>query len=233
MSDELPPIDESLRALVDAERGAAKAPAPGKTRVKARLDALTAPVPGGGGGGGAGAAGSALGRLAAVFAAGAIAGGAVVYALVPPQIVERVVQVERPAAPLPSGTALASSPLVQRSALPPSSAAPPEAEDAAAPVAIISARPPGDSLAAERALLDPARTALGRGDGASALAAAAKHEVAFRGGALAEEREAIAVQALVQVKRKEEARARGERFLVRYPGSVLAPAVKAALEAAQ
>lgn len=230
MSDELPPIDESLRALVDAERGAAKAPAPGKTRVKARLDALTAPVPGGGGGGGAGAAGSALGRLAAVFAAGAIAGGAVVYALVPPQIVERVVQVERPAAPLPSGTALASSPLVQRSAEPP---IPPEAEDAAAPVAIISARPHGDSLAAERALLDPARTALGRGDGASALAAAAKHEVAFRGGALAEEREAIAVQALVQVKRKEEARARGERFLVRYPGSVLAPAVKAALEAAQ
>ncbi len=230
MSDELPPIDESLRALVDAERGAAKAPAPGKTRVKARLDALTAPVPGGGGGGGAGAAGSALGRLAAVFAAGAIAGGAVVYALVPPQVVERVVQVERPAAPLPSAAALASSPLVQRSALPP---IPPEAEDAAAPVAIISARPPGDSLAAERALLDPARTALGRGDGASALAAAAKHEVAFRGGALAEEREAIAVQALVQVKRKEEARARGERFLVRYPGSVLAPAVKAALEAAQ
>lgn len=230
MSDELPPIDESLRALVDAERGAAKAPAPGKTRVKARLDALTAPVPGGGGGGGAGAAGAALGRLAAVFAAGAIAGGAVVYALVPPQVVERVVQVERPAAPLPSAAALASSPLVQRSALPP---IPPEAEDAAAPVAIISARPPGDSLAAERALLDPARTALGRGDGASALAAAAKHEVAFRGGALAEEREAIAVQALVQVKRKEEARARGERFLVRYPGSMLAPAVKAALEAAQ
>lgn len=60
-----------------------------------------------------------------------------------------------------------------------------------------------------------------------------KHETAFRSGALAEERETIAVQALVQGKRKEEARARGERFLVRYPGSVLAPTVKAALEAAQ
>ena len=232
MSDDLPPIDETLRALVAAERDAGTTAAPGKARVKARLDALIAPVPGGGGGGGGGAGAaptSALGRLAAVFAAGALVGGAVVYAALPPQIVERVVQVERSALPATAtATGIASSPIVQRAAVAP------QAEDASAPVApVVSARPAADSLAAERALLDPARTALGRGDGASALDAVRKHELAFRSGALAEEREAIAVQALVQLKRREEAAARGERFLVRYPGSVLAPAVRAALEAGQ
>ncbi|HSO40592.1 MAG TPA: hypothetical protein VLT33_49030, partial [Labilithrix sp.] len=170
----------------------------------------------------------ALKRLAAAFAAGTVVGGAIVYAVLPPRIVETVVQIER-AAPLasPSSSPAASAPLVQRSA------APPELDDAAAPVTTpAGARPAGDSLAAERALLDPARTALGRGDGASAMNAARKHEAAFRNGALTEEREAIAVQALVRLGRSEEARLRGERFLVRYPGSVLAPAVKAALEAA-
>ncbi|HSO39378.1 MAG TPA: hypothetical protein VLT33_42920, partial [Labilithrix sp.] len=56
MSDELPPIDEGLRSLVEDERSAGSAPAPGKARVKARLDALLIPPPSGGGGGGEGTA---------------------------------------------------------------------------------------------------------------------------------------------------------------------------------
>ena len=80
-------------------------------------------------------------------------------------------------------------------------------------------------------MLDPARTALGRGDGASALLGVKKHEQRFPKGQLTEEREAIAVQALVALGRGDEARARGERFERTYPNSVLAPAVNAALDA--
>jgi hypothetical protein len=230
MSGEPPPLDETLRALVEVERSVGASPAAGKAMVKARLDALLA-GPGGGGDGGGGAglgAGARLTRLAAAFAAGAVVGGAIVYAALPPRIVERVLQIEPPAqVSLPSPSPSASAPLVQRSAPLPS------VDEAAAPALASASRPSGDSLAAERALLDPARTALGRGDGASALQAVRKHEAGFRNGALAEEREAIAVQALVQLGRKDAARSRGERFLARYPGSVLAPVVKAALEAAQ
>jgi hypothetical protein len=89
-----------------------------------------------------------------------------------------------------------------------------------------------DTVAEERAILDPARTALGRGDGASALDGVKRHEQKFPRGQLTEEREAIAVQALVVLHRGDEARARGGRFLAKYPNSVLAPAVKAALATA-
>jgi hypothetical protein len=59
-----------------------------------------------------------------------------------------------------------------------------------------------------------------------------KHAARFPAGKLTEEREAIAVQALVVLHRTEEARARAARFQQRYPGSVLAPSVAAALETA-
>ena len=74
-----------------------------------------------------------------------------------------------------------------------------------------------------------ARTALARGDGEDALAAVARHEARYPSGALAEEREAIAIQGLLLVKRFDDARARGDRFHRRYPRSILAPAIDAAL----
>jgi hypothetical protein len=86
----------------------------------------------------------------------------------------------------------------------------------------------GADLAAERALLDIARTALGRGDGANALAACDDHARKFPRGALGEEREAIAVQALVLEHRGEDARTRAERFRKTHPRSILLPAVLAA-----
>jgi hypothetical protein len=141
------------------------------------------------------------------------------------QIVERVVPAPAETAVAPAGPS-AYAPQATRAP-----AAPEPSASAASPSPSPSAKP-ADSLAAERALLDPARTALGRGDGTSALDAVRKHEAQFASGKLAEEREAIAVQALVVLRRSEEARARAARFQQRYPGSVLAPSVAAALEAA-
>jgi TolA-binding protein len=91
-----------------------------------------------------------------------------------------------------------------------------------------SARPSNSDLTAERSLLDVARTALGRGDFANALVSADAHQKRFPKGALAEEREALAVQALAGAGRRDEARARAERFAKSFPGSILLPAVEAA-----
>jgi TolA-binding protein len=107
----------------------------------------------------------------------------------------------------------------------------PSASTQTPPFASAAAQRRPDDISEERALLDPARTALGRSDGSSALAGVKKHEQRFPKGQLTEEREAIAIQALVALGRGDEARARGERFKRTYPNSVLAPSVNAALDA--
>jgi hypothetical protein len=223
MSD-LDPLPKDLRALLDeAERS--PGPAPGKARVQARLDA-TLFGPGGGGGGGdagpkpSGGGGlSALGKAAAIFIAGGVAGGAIVLAVVPPRVEVIEKRVEVPAETV-------SHPVTVHPVEVPSASASVSASASAPPP---PSAPVGDTLAAERSVLDPARTALGRGDGASALDAVNRHAARYPSGKLGEEREAIAVQALVQLHRADEARARGARFHARYPGSVLAAAVDAAL----
>jgi len=87
------------------------------------------------------------------------------------------------------------------------------------------------SLAAERRLLDAARAALVGGDTALGMDKLARHTRQFPRGALAEEREALSVDALVAAGRYEEARRRADTFRVRYPGSLFAPSVSAALQA--
>jgi hypothetical protein len=229
---EVDPIAPALHELLAVERGHAAPSAEGKARVAAMLDAMLLGPSGSGGGGGPGAGlptppsvgpVARAARTIAVFVVGAVSGGLLVALLREPRVrvVERVVPAvaeSAAAAPKPDVPA-ETAPLAEPSAgvVPaPSAGAPPRVSD---------------SLAAERALLDPARTALGRGDGASALDAVRKHEARFAKGKLAEEREAIAVQALVIAHRTDEARARAARFQQRYPGSVLAPSVAAALEA--
>jgi outer membrane protein assembly factor BamD (BamD/ComL family) len=87
-------------------------------------------------------------------------------------------------------------------------------------------------LGAEQALLDAARTALAQGHAADALSPLEAHARRFPRGLLAEEREALSVNALVTVGRNDEARRRGTRFLQRYPSSLLRPTVEAAIGAA-
>jgi hypothetical protein len=86
-------------------------------------------------------------------------------------------------------------------------------------------------LAAEQALLDPARAAIARGDGRGALARLALHEHRFANGALAQEREAMTIRALVLAGDRDSARRRADTFQTRYPGSLLWPMITATLDA--
>ncbi|MFO0667370.1 MAG: hypothetical protein U0174_25695 [Polyangiaceae bacterium] len=85
-------------------------------------------------------------------------------------------------------------------------------------------------LAAEQALIDTARSALSRGRGADALAAADDHAKKFPSGRLGEERENIAIQALLGLGRRDEAKRRAERFHRTYPGSLYGGAIDAVLQ---
>src|SRR5690606_6580416 len=125
--------------------------------------------------------------------------------------VERVVEVERApeSPPLPASEAGAKEPVEPR---PASVSAP-------------ARRTRDGDLAAEGQLLDRARSALARGDVDAALAAIAEHARSFGRGQLAEAREALAVQALVEAGRSDEARARAARFHKAFPASAYAPVV--------
>jgi hypothetical protein len=84
------------------------------------------------------------------------------------------------------------------------------------------------TLAAERALIEMARTALARGRAEDALAAL---DLARRkGGQLAEEREALAVIALANLGRRLAACRRARLFFRRHPRSLLSRVVKEAVQ---
>lgn len=86
------------------------------------------------------------------------------------------------------------------------------------------------NVAADEAkLVEMARTALVRGSAADALAACDLHAARHPTGERAEEREALAVQALVKAGRAADARARAERFRKSFPGSIYLGAVNASI----
>ena len=84
-------------------------------------------------------------------------------------------------------------------------------------------------LQAEGELLQKGRTAMVRGDTEGALAAVEEHATRFPRGKLAEEREALKVQALVAEDRAPEARAALGAFQRNYPKSLLGPALQEAV----
>ncbi|MGE0549331.1 MAG: hypothetical protein AB7O24_23155 [Kofleriaceae bacterium] len=71
----------------------------------------------------------------------------------------------------------------------------------------------------EVTLLDTAQRALAMGDLRAALATAARHQQQFPAGSLNEEREAIAIEALIRLGRTAEALPRLDRFRSRFPRS--------------
>jgi hypothetical protein len=89
-----------------------------------------------------------------------------------------------------------------------------------------------DTLAAERMVLDGARSSLVHHDAAGALAALRSHEQAFPRGQLLEERESMRVQALSLAHDYAAARAVGDKFRRHFPRSMFLPAVEQALDAA-
>jgi hypothetical protein len=231
--DDLEPMDADLKALLAIKKTLPDPSPEVRARVFASVAANVALVAGGSGGP------SASGHAARLVSAhpfasvlGALvigaAGGAIVRGSVPTKA--RVVYVDRPAAPplaneAPREVPAAPEPAPTVSAIP-------------SPLATTPARPrrpasdssiEGERLAAERTLLDVARAALSRGEAAKAVEAAERHAQEFPSGALAEEREAIVIRALVQAGRGDEARARAAQFHARFPESIFGRAIDAAL----
>lgn len=161
--------------------------------------------------------GSALGKVAiGLVAAGATVGG-LWLALRP--------EPPKSPAPTPGETATVT---VSGSVEPPPAALPPVETSAAPSVAPLPSAAPraeaGQPTAkrssgiAEDQLLEQARSAL-RSDPQRALSLTRQHQLDFPRGALSQEREVIAIEALRRLGRTEEAARRTERFERLYPQS--------------
>lgn len=234
MSDPPDPLAPELAVLLDAERDARPSEA-ALDRVWSRVEhsASGARSSGGRAPGDGGAWLASHGGLAVALAfalGGAMGAGATVLLRRP---AERLVYVERPPAPVPQATALA----------------PPTEDHAPAVLGAPSAgvlgvghapqrssiarsalpAPVPSSLLAERAILDRARAALAQNDGALAIELTDEHAQRFARPQLREEREAIAIQALVVDGRYEQARERAKEFRAASPDSLFLPAVDASL----
>lgn len=86
---------------------------------------------------------------------------------------------------------------------------------------------PNKSLELEQAQLDVARAALVQSRAAAALEALASHRRQFPKGQLAEERDALEVQALWKAGRDADARAKGAAFRKAHPDSIFGPVIDA------
>lgn len=86
-----------------------------------------------------------------------------------------------------------------------------------------------NSMAAERQLLDAARTALARGEPQAGIASLEKHIKRYPKGTLAEEREALYVRVLAASGNNNAAAARAANFERRFPNSIFIPVVRRAV----
>jgi hypothetical protein len=123
-------------------------------------------------------------------------------------------------------------------AAPPSSPEPdtsiteaPPAPRATAPRSTARRETRATDLAQERALLDAARRSWTEGDATACLTKLDDHARTFGRGQLAEEREALRINALVATGQYDAARDEAAAFSRNHPRSFLAPSVAAALEA--
>ena len=211
MRSTLPP---ELRALFDQERVIPPISASQRARAMARA-ALAAPVaatptP---------FAAVPRPRWIAAAAAGLVVSGAVAAAAY--EIHGRFAP-----APMSQAEAVVRAPKVVAS-VPPSLApavAVPDLPDAPAPTVAAPRPSPAEAARDELHLMRQACAAVARGDFAVALSSIAEHTRLFKNGRLVEEREALRVKALVGLGRPE-ARHAAAAFRVRFPRSVLLPAV--------
>jgi hypothetical protein len=148
--------------------------------------------------------------------------GAALYAGLTKPPPPRIVYVDRPVAPPPALTT-APSPA-------PSIGTPQESPLGAASVPHSStAKSHASQLSAERLILDEARAAIVQGDPRRGLDRLERHRRLFPNPLLAEERDALQVQALVKAGRYDEAKASAEAFRKRTPESIFLPMVEAAI----
>jgi hypothetical protein len=174
----------------------------------------------------------ALALAAGIWLFGGVAGVALYGALWPQQV--RVVYVDRAvppfALPKPANEPEKAAPSVPSAAAvaAPSSAA---RHGSASAATSGSVRAPESELSRERALLDLARENAAHGEPALVLEQVERHRQQFPKGRLGEEREALAIRALLALGHTEQARARAELFHATYPSSFLTPVIEAALSA--
>jgi hypothetical protein len=158
--------------------------------------------------------------------AGGVSGGALHAVLAPEKV--RVVYVDRPvmerSTSVNAASSAVSAPVTAATANPESPLAVDQVERERTPSS-------DSSWSKERALLDAARRALAAGEPQACLAELGKHAGAFPSGKLAEEREAMTINALVGVGRYAQAREKAAIFSRRYPRSFLMPSVEAAISA--
>lgn len=247
---ELDPLDTELRALWALEGGAYSEDTSARDAVLRRIQAaiVLAPLAAGvagsaaaavsGASAAAGAAGAkanlalALGwKGAALVAVLAFGGGVAVSEARYGRSKPAVSADPKPAAPTSQERTVAP-------VLPPAPSLPepfatsiPEVVPAgAASTPHATAAPPSVSdVNEERALIDTARSALARGLAEGALAATEQHASRFPRGRLAEEREALAVQALSLAGDRTAAEARATRFRRSFPSSIFRSAVDRAV----
>lgn len=175
--------------------------------------------------------GSSLLKLALPLVASAIVGGGVGAAVkheVAP-VRERIVYVDRPAAVVAPSS---SSPSLPSPSSAPDRALRVDELPMTGPVtasSVATPTAPSARLAAERLLLDSARSAFASGDYEKALVLLRHHAERHPGGVLVEEREALTIRSLAALGRKGEAETRARAFVARYPESIMRPAVEAAV----
>ena len=241
--NELDPLPDDLRELLDAERELDAPASATRERLLSRLSPLIgvplgappAVDPGASGGGAASSAAESIARggLSAKLLVPALctllgaAGGAATHAYLSraaepasPPAAHSVPRAPASAAPAASAPALASEPA---RALEPETARAPSAPNAA-PRAEPAAS--GASLRAERLLLESATAALMRGNTASAMVSLKKHARLYPRGALAEEREVLWVRALRAQGQDKAAEERASQFERTFPKSLQQDAVR-------
>lgn len=158
---------------------------------------------------------------------GAAAGVAGHAAFTPEKI--RTIYVERV---VPAASPAVAAANVESLPLEPEQAVANVAQRAVKAATSASAEPRVESaLTRERAVLDPSRAALAAGEPSRALEQVKRHAREFPSGILSEEREAIAINALVGLGSYAQATKRAAAFRVRYPRSLMTHSVDAAMAA--
>ena len=158
-----------------------------------------------------------------MFLTGALTGGLIHAQLAAPVIVRELVTAPAPVVAPP----LVPAPMEPEPMRPePTTPLKPVIVKRAAPTPIAPAQ---TGLERERRLLEPARTALTRGMATQALTLLEQHGQEFPSGELAEEREALGVQALAVSGSMDAARARARAFAARFPDSLFLPVVERAI----
>lgn len=237
----LPPLADDVEALLREERVIPPSPPGLVDEVWRGLSGAVAPVPVPGAapsaaaGGAKLATGAAVGGKLVVAVVSFVLGGATVavvdrLGLRPPEhgapAPAPPVVPQAPVAPPPVAAVPSPAPppgaLAQPAPLPRARPAPPQPPPAVPQQPALSS---DEALREERALLEAGRMALVRGRFDAALAVAAKHELRFPEGQLAEEREFLAIQATWGLRHGDQARELADAFRRRYPKSLLLSAL--------